>query len=84
MKRENVEKAQEIIAKIEKLNWEIIQLSRTEPRCFFKRYKYTIWNHWYEDTRLDKEFPMTDEDKNLLTDLRKKKVEELEKELEDL
>lgn len=84
MKVEKVEEARKIIEQIEKLSWEITQLSHKIPYCFFKRYKYTIWNHWYEDTRLDKEFPVTDEDKALLIDLRKRKMEELKKRLEEL
>ena len=84
MQKEIVDKANEIIKQINQLNLEITELSYKTPSKLFKKYKYTICSRWYGDTRTDKEFKMTNEDREALIGLRKKKVKELEGELEML
>ena len=84
MKRETVDKANEIIEQIKQLNLEITELSYKTPSKLFRRYRYTICSRWYENPRTDKEFKMTNEDREALIGLRKKKVKELEEELEKM
>ena len=84
MQKETVDKANEIIEQIKQLNLEITELSYKTPSKLFKRYRYTVRFRWFGNPRTDKEFKMTDEDRETLIGLRKKKVKELEEELEKM
>lgn len=81
MQRETVDRANEILDEISKLRFEI-EMMFTRTSFLRKRRNKIIFKLFDKEENI--EIRLSDDDSKALMDLRKRKIEELEKELEKL